>query len=259
LTFSAVVKNQGTAATPAGTIIGVLFNLEGTFTWSDTNTTSLAPGASVTLTANGGANGSTWSAVIGAHTVTATVDDVNRIPESNESNNSLTSSVTVTVPTQTLGNTSIGANIDDSDVNNLTATRFTVGTVGGNAQSMTAYVASPISSAPNNQYSMAIYSDAGGLPGSLVAQTSNGTLTGNAWNTLPITATLAPNTTYWLVYNTNAAASTRNNLRYGAGSSGQMQWHTQTFGTWPTSFGTPNGSNAVAASIYVTYTPSSGQ
>jgi hypothetical protein len=258
VTFSAIVKNQGSAATPAGTIVGVLFNLEGTFTWSDTNTTSLAPGASVTLTANGGANGSTWSAVLGAHTVTATVDDVNRIPESNESNNTLSSSVTVTVPTQTLGITNIGPNTDDSDANNLTATRITTGSVGGAAQSMSAYVASPISSAPNNQYSMAIYSDVGGLPGSLVAKTSNSTLTGNAWNTLPISATLAPNTTYWLVYTTNGAASTNNNLRYGAGSSGQMQWHTQTFGTWPTSFGTSNGNNAVAASIYVTYTPSSG-
>ncbi|HWZ89708.1 MAG TPA: CARDB domain-containing protein [Polyangiaceae bacterium] len=90
-TFSATVKNLGSAATPAGTIVGVAFNVDGTLmNWSDTNTQSLAPGASVILTANSGPAGrSTWTATSGGHTLQAWVDDVNRIAESDETNNKL--------------------------------------------------------------------------------------------------------------------------------------------------------------------------
>lgn len=97
VTFSATVKNQGTAATAGGTILGVAFQMDGAGTtmWCDNYSTSLAPGASVTLTVNGGTNGSTWTATSGTHTVLAWVDDVNRIAESNETNNQRTESFTV--------------------------------------------------------------------------------------------------------------------------------------------------------------------
>ncbi|WP_139903016.1 CARDB domain-containing protein [Clostridium thermarum] len=96
--FSAVVKNQGTGATPAGTIIGVSFFVDGTqVSWSDNTTSSLAPGASVTVTANGGPSGSaTWTATTGNHTVMAWVDDVNRINETNENNNQYSKNIPVT-------------------------------------------------------------------------------------------------------------------------------------------------------------------
>jgi len=96
--FSAVVKNQGSVATPAGTIVGVQFAVDGVtspITWSDTDTTSLAAGASVTLTANSGTTGNFWTAASGSHTVQAWVDDVNRIGESNENNNKTTATVSV--------------------------------------------------------------------------------------------------------------------------------------------------------------------
>jgi len=65
-------------------------------TWSDTDTTSLGAGASVTLTANNGTGGSNfWTAASGSHTVQAWVDDVNRIAESNENNNKTTATVSV--------------------------------------------------------------------------------------------------------------------------------------------------------------------
>lgn len=98
VTFSAVVKNQGTGTKAAGTIIGVSFSVDGTqVSWSDNTTSSLAPGATVTVTANGGPSGSsTWTATTGTHTVMAWVDDVNRISESNESNNQYSESLAVT-------------------------------------------------------------------------------------------------------------------------------------------------------------------
>jgi len=96
VTFTATIKNQGTAATPSGVIHGVVFTVDGTnVTWSDNDTASLAAGASITLTANGGTAGATWAATSGSHSVTATVDDLNRIAEGNESNNSLSSTLTV--------------------------------------------------------------------------------------------------------------------------------------------------------------------
>jgi hypothetical protein len=97
--LTAVVTNQGTKATPAGTVVGVGFDLDGSATasvWEDTDTTSLAPGASITLTATGGTAGvNYWIATAGSHSVTAWVDDVNRITESNENNNKLTETVSV--------------------------------------------------------------------------------------------------------------------------------------------------------------------
>ena len=97
VTFSATVKNSGSAATPAGTIVGIAFEVDGQeVTWSDNVTTPLNPGESRTQTANGGKQGvSYWPATSGAHTITAWADDVNRIAESNESNNQLNASMTV--------------------------------------------------------------------------------------------------------------------------------------------------------------------
>ncbi|HMJ12405.1 MAG TPA: family 16 glycosylhydrolase [Polyangiaceae bacterium] len=97
VTFSATVKNQGTAATPAGTIVGVLFSVDGSpVAWSDTFSQSVEAGATVNLTANGGPSGATWTATSGSHQVVAFVDDVNRIAnESNENNNQLARSVSV--------------------------------------------------------------------------------------------------------------------------------------------------------------------
>ncbi|MGB4578446.1 MAG: CARDB domain-containing protein [Methanoculleus sp.] len=99
VTLKATIKNQGTAPTPAGVKHGVLFTFDdgaaGSGVWSDTHTTAIAPGAWVTLTANGGSAGATWKAVAGTHTVKAHVDDVNRIPESDENNNVMTKQIAV--------------------------------------------------------------------------------------------------------------------------------------------------------------------
>lgn len=91
VTFAVVVKNQGSAATPSGKIIGVAFHVDGPeVTWSSKDTTSLAPGATVTLTADGGPAGPTWTATAGSHTLRAIVNDVNRFGETSTANNTLT-------------------------------------------------------------------------------------------------------------------------------------------------------------------------
>lgn len=98
VTFSATIKNRGSGATPAGVIHGVAFQIDGggTSLWSDTYTSSIPAGASVTLTVNGGTAGSVWNAVSGTHSILAWVDDVNRIPnEIDETNNQYTKNLTI--------------------------------------------------------------------------------------------------------------------------------------------------------------------
>jgi subtilase family serine protease len=101
VTFSVTIRNQGTAATNEGP--GVLFSVNGQpTTWvAHTSSGVFAAGETRTLTANGGVNNvSTWTpSATGAYTVQAHVDDLNRISESNDSNNTL--SITLNVGTTT--------------------------------------------------------------------------------------------------------------------------------------------------------------
>jgi hypothetical protein len=89
VTFSATVQNQGAVATPATTVVGVGFYVNGGASTSWVTYPQLQPGQAVTLTANDGPTGSPfWTATTGTHALVAIADDANRIPESVESNNS---------------------------------------------------------------------------------------------------------------------------------------------------------------------------
>ncbi len=98
--FSANVLNRGTAPTPAGTILGVGFNVDGlgTASWSGSYTVSVPANQGVALTADGGPANNYWTATPGAHVVVATVDDVNRFAELDEGNNAMAVSFVVPTP-----------------------------------------------------------------------------------------------------------------------------------------------------------------
>ncbi|ABX42242.1 CARDB domain-containing protein [Lachnoclostridium phytofermentans] len=100
VTFKAVIKNQGDGASPQGVIHGVAFLVNGTtVSWSDNVTTSIPAGSSITVTANGGPyNKGSWTAATGNYTIRAIVDDINRIDESNENNNTYDKTMVVDVP-----------------------------------------------------------------------------------------------------------------------------------------------------------------
>src|SRR6185312_5841436 len=121
------------------------------------------------------------------------------------------------------------------------------------ASSMSVHVGS-VDNAPNNQYQLAIYSDQGGVPGTLIAHSASGTLTANAWNTVPISANLAANTAYWLVYNSNGTNNSVNDMNYSSSSNAEV-WSNNavSFGAWPTSF-PAYGQGAWSFSIYASYT-----
>ncbi len=84
------IENHGAAATKKDVAHGVAFYVDGEFVaWSDTYRQDLKPGQFAILRSNGGPNGSaTWKITPGKHTIRAVVDDVQRIKESNEDNNS---------------------------------------------------------------------------------------------------------------------------------------------------------------------------
>jgi hypothetical protein len=81
----------GKGAVSMGVIPGIGFQVnEVTETWSDNYTLGLAPGEVVELSANNGQGGmATWQAVSGTHRITAHVDDIGRIDQSDRDNNQL--------------------------------------------------------------------------------------------------------------------------------------------------------------------------
>ena len=154
-----------------------------------------------------------------------------------------------------LGLTTIGSTLDSDDSNYLNGSRVFTST-GGQVVSMSVYVDAVDPAGANRGFQMAIYTDTAGRPGTLVATTAAGTLAANAWNTLPITASLQPNANYWLMYNTNGQSSGVNNMRYDSGSPGQGVYSADAvpFGTWPATFPTSAMTNAVY-SLYATFGP----
>lgn len=127
----------------------------------------------------------------------------------------ITPTATPSVSEEMWGNTVIGKIHDVADGNHINGIKF-VTRVGGSAEQAHVYVGE-VGSVPQNAYQMAIYSDDNNKPGSLIATTSQGVLIPFSWNSIPIHAQLAPNTAYWLVYNTNASADGTNNLVYENG------------------------------------------
>ncbi|MFA6435502.1 MAG: Ig-like domain-containing protein, partial [Elusimicrobiales bacterium] len=89
--FSCTVKNQGAAATPVGTTMGVSYFVDGTQRTTGSIAGPLAAGAS----AAAGTTGGSYTIVGGEHTIIARADGSNVIAESNESNNELSRSITV--------------------------------------------------------------------------------------------------------------------------------------------------------------------
>jgi len=151
----------------------------------------------------------------------------------------------------TLGNAHVGAHQDLADANYMVGSQVTTGPQGARVTSLSAYVGAIDPTPAHDQYQVALYTDSGGAPGTLVAASASATLVANAWNTVPLAATLAPNTAYWLVYNTNGSTDQYNNLAYDAGGSGAYSLASQPFGAWPAAFGA-SATIPYAYSLYAT-------
>jgi hypothetical protein len=109
-------------------------------------------------------------------------------------------------------------------------------------------------STTNRQFQLAIYTNNGTVPGTLVAQSASGTLVANAWNTIAISAPLQAATKYWLIYNTNGRTDPVNDMFYSTAAAGQSVFSSSavTFGTWPATFPAAVLTGA-RFSLYVTF------
>ncbi len=154
-------------------------------------------------------------------------------------------------PVVTLGNTHAGSYQDTGDANDMQGSQISTGPQGGQLTSISAYVGAIDPTPANDQYQVALYADSGGKPGALVASSASTTLVANNWNSVALAATLAPNTSYWLMYNTNASTAQYNNLAYDAGGVGSYSPAAQPFGSWPSTFGSAI-SLAYGYSLYAT-------
>ena len=86
--FRAVVTNHSTAPVPSGVNVRVSFAIDGVpFAWRSVATGPLTNGTIIAFLSDKGTGGAKWSAVAGAHTLTATVDDLSAVAELNETNN----------------------------------------------------------------------------------------------------------------------------------------------------------------------------
>jgi hypothetical protein len=154
----------------------------------------------------------------------------------------------------TNGYTTVGGSANTGGQNGMQAQKFTT-TSAGTLNSIAVYFGTTDSS-PNNKFQVALYTDSSGAPGTLIASSGDNTITGSAWNTANITASLAATTSYWLAVNQNSTSGTLNETYYDSNGSYHYAFVGQTYGSWPGSFGTPF-TNTIALSIYANISTSS--
>jgi hypothetical protein len=153
--------------------------------------------------------------------------------------------------TSTFGTTTVGANTDSGNSNNVTCNRY-ASSSSGKLSSLSVRVGN-IDSA--KAYSLAIYANSSSNTPTTLLGSATGTLTANTWNTLTISSapSITAGTNYWLCYNSSSTKSAYNNMRYASGSTPAI-YKAQKYGTWPSTFGTVGASWNSAYSIYATVT-----
>ena len=157
----------------------------------------------------------------------------------------------------TFGFTGIGSSSDNGFQHSVSAQRIVTGVVATTLNSITTYVDNA-DAGPNNHYIVGIYTDSSGAPGSLIASSAQGTLTAGHWNTLPISASLAASTTYWLAFSTDTTNSSINFIPFnaGAGNHAYISGWVTAGSNLPASFGVPTFTSSALDSIYANVTSS---
>lgn len=165
-----------------------------------------------------------------------------------------------------IGYTSIGPESGSGSGEDIMTAQRVVTTSGGTITSMSAYIGAwGIAPAPYNQYQFAIYADngSGTAPGAYIASSAIGTLgLSAAWYTLPITTTVEPNTTYWLVYwqnddtNDSSNGMSADNVTEQSEILTSYPWQSGTDNGMPAAYPAAQAIHAVANSLYATYASS---
>jgi hypothetical protein len=172
---------------------------------------------------------------------------------------STNSAVSLGSSTSTIGYATVATNAASGNSEWLEAQKFTTTSAGGTLHSISVYFGSA-DSAPNNKFAAALYSDSGAAcnggvalascPATMITSSADTTVTSFGWDTAALSASLSPNTSYWLVMNTYASAGNLNNTYadpnpaydYASDSGVPLD-------TWPT-FGAPTFTGHSALSMY---------
>ena len=122
--FTATIVNAGDRDVPAGTKLGVQFQIDGNtsvITWNDKHYSGLKSHQKITLSATGGTNGkSTWTATNGVHTLTAWVNDTHDYrDEVNGSDDANKKSIELKIPLGAVRFFSASEVSSPDDLNNL--------------------------------------------------------------------------------------------------------------------------------------------
>lgn len=142
-----------------------------------------------------------------------------------------------------MGYNSDGGSTDTSNSNFINATKFTAGATG-TVSALYAMVGSPLGASPNDKAQMAIYAGTSTAPTTLLASSSEVTLTPNAWNAFSISpVNVTSGQVYWIGYNTNGTTTTQNGMRYHDVGSSRSIYVSRTYGTWPSTWSGGTNSN----------------
>lgn len=128
----------------------------------------------------------------------------------------------------TFGYTSIGA--DEVGITNPVGSKFTA-TGTGTVTEIQVYISN--TGTPLAPIRAAIYANAAGSPGALLAESSEVVQTQNAWNVMPISLAITNGTVYWLMAWGDAVGK----YTTPGDVADQMAYQTgQTYPTWPNPF-----------------------
>lgn len=142
-----------------------------------------------------------------------------------------------------MGYNTDGGSTDTSNSNFINATKFTASATG-TVSTLYAMIGVTIGASPNNKAQMAIYAGTSTAPTTLLASSSEVTLTANAWNAFPISSVNITNgQVYWIGYNTNGTTAAQNGMRYHTGGTNQSVYASRTYGTWPSTWTGGTNSN----------------
>ena len=131
----------------------------------------------------------------------------------------ISSSAAASSNSSNIGYNAVGPLNENGDLGYMLANQF-VATSTGKLTTLNAYV-DTVGASPTNHGEMALYSDSGGAPHTLLANSSSTVLTASSWNSFSIPSTsVTAGTNYWLVFesdsNTTGFANTTANTQYPA-------------------------------------------
>lgn len=172
-------------------------------------------------------------------------------------------------PTGVVGN-QVANSAGGGDYGLETAQKFTTSSLqSGPISSMSVYIHSGVTSnSPAYVGQLAIYADetsgcaqGSECPSTLIASSAQTALTGNAWNTMSISTTLSPSTTYWFAFWENDPTGSEEGLNSASSANLPFVFGSETFGaSMPSTFPTLTfDSTGYEASIYATFANSGSQ